>query len=141
MNLPGLDFGATWDTSQLLVDGTLLFVPAKVFTVGDVSPSSATNPWEIDGDLTVGNTGEGSLNIRAGGVVSNTWGRIGSLSGSVGTATVTGEGSEWNNSYPLYVGDEGTGYAETLSLVAWFSNAEGLHWLRFRFGGHGNGHR
>jgi T5SS/PEP-CTERM-associated repeat protein len=85
-----------------------------VIATGDVVPSGATDPWEIDGELKVGNTGEGTLNIEAGGVVSVVSSRwvasiIGYESGSVGTATVTGDGSEWNNSSSLYVGRSGEG--------------------------------
>jgi T5SS/PEP-CTERM-associated repeat protein len=115
MNLPVLEGGLEWDTSQLLVDGTILLpgLP-KVFTVGDVSPSGATDPWVIDGDLKVGRTGEGTLNIEDGGVVSNGGGVIGHYSGSVGTVTVTGQGSEWNNSGILRVGRFGEG---TLNIM------------------------
>lgn len=63
----------------------------------------------IDGNLTVGETSEGTLNITAGGVVSNTDGRIGHESDSIGTVTVSGEGSGWNNSSSLNVGYSGEG--------------------------------
>ena len=103
---------------------------------GNVDPSGATDPWEIDGDLTVGSTGEGTLNIKSGGVVTNTTGYLGSSSDSVGTATVTGEGSEWNNSGYLYVGSgysgEGTLNIKDGGVV---SSAEGTigdsTWVRW----------
>jgi T5SS/PEP-CTERM-associated repeat protein len=81
---------------------------AEVIATGDVSPSGATDPWDIYA-LYVGLTGEGTLNIEAGGVVSNAEGSIGYDGDSVGTATVTGEGSEWNNSKRLHVGYSGNG--------------------------------
>jgi len=72
-----------------------------------------TDPWEIDDRLYVGKTGEGTLSVEAGGVVSvgpRGWGsHIGYSPGSVGTVTVSGEGSEWNNTGEIYVGNEGEG--------------------------------
>ena len=57
---------------------------AEVIATGDVSPSGATDPWEIDGELKVGNTGEGTLNIESGGVVRNSNSYIGYYDDSVG---------------------------------------------------------
>jgi len=92
---------------------------AEVTVTGDVSPSGATDPWEINSNLFVGNTGEGTLNVEAGGVVSMTLlhsgGYIGYDDDSVGTVTVTGEGSEWINLMDLYVGNYGEG---TLNIMA-----------------------
>jgi T5SS/PEP-CTERM-associated repeat protein len=83
---------------------------AEVIAIGDVDPSGATDPWEIDGELKVGNSGEGILEISNGGVVTSSGGRISSQSDSVGTVTVTGQGSEWNNGGgSLGVGRKGEG--------------------------------
>ena len=43
---------------------------AEVIATGDVDPSGATDPWEVDGDLKVGEYGEGTLNITGGGTVN-----------------------------------------------------------------------
>ena len=51
----------------------------------------------------------GTLNVNAGAIFDNTLGYIGNESGSTGTATVTGSGSQWNNSRILSVGRYGTG--------------------------------
>ena len=60
--------------------------------------------------MKVGNNTEGTLNISGRWAwVSNRIGYIGNGSDSVGTVTVTGQGSEWNNSNSLYVGRYGTG--------------------------------
>ena len=59
--------------------------------------------------LTVGNTAAGELQIAAGGVMSNFFGYIGRDTSATGTATVTGPGSQWNNSEDLAVGEFGTG--------------------------------
>jgi fibronectin-binding autotransporter adhesin len=56
----------------------------------------------------------GNFNITAGAVAGNTQGNIG-FSGATGTATVTGSGSQWNNSNILAVGVFGNG---TLSVEA-----------------------
>jgi T5SS/PEP-CTERM-associated repeat protein len=61
----------------------------------------------------VGIYGEGSLTISSGGVVNNTAsggsGDIGNEAGGVGTVTVDGKGSQWNNGAWLVVGDGGEG--------------------------------
>jgi T5SS/PEP-CTERM-associated repeat protein len=69
----------------------------------------------IGDDLFVGSSNQGQLTVTGGGVVSNTFGRIGDSPGSTGAATVTGGGSQWNNSSSLYVGYSGTG---TLNVAA-----------------------
>ena len=83
-----------------------------VITTGDVDPGGAAtqpDPWAVGGDLTVGRYGNGTLNVEAGGVVSDATGYLGYHTGSTGEARVTGEGSEWNNSGPLRVGYYGDG--------------------------------
>ena len=91
---------------------------ATVITTGDVDPGGAgtqPDPWSIEGDLYVGDTGYGTLNIEAGGQVSNEKGRIGYESGSTGIVTVAGAGSKWTSSEILYVGNYGSG---TLTVEA-----------------------
>jgi T5SS/PEP-CTERM-associated repeat protein len=104
---------------------------AEVIVTGDVDPSGATDPWVIDGELKVGNTGEGTLNITDGGVVSNTTGYIGYDDDTVGTVTVTGQGSEWNNSGGLEVGSgysgEGTLNIKDGGVVSSAEGTIGLH--------------
>jgi T5SS/PEP-CTERM-associated repeat protein len=58
---------------------------------------------------------DGNLAIEAGGVVSNTNGYVGRAFDSTGQATVTGAGSQWQNSADLYVGRFGDG---TLNIGA-----------------------
>ena len=59
--------------------------------------------------------GTGTLNVAAGGVVTNTVGLVGNEAGSSGTVTVTGSGSRWDNASELNVGVHGTG---TLNVEA-----------------------
>ncbi len=99
---------------------------AQVLVTGDVVPGGATSPsWILVGNLTVGNTAPGTLDIDAGGLVSNTEGFLGLDTNGVGTVTVTGAGSQWNNSGNLFVGDNGIG---TLNIEAGgvVSNTEGF---------------
>jgi len=95
----------------LVVGGTP--APAGVITTGDVSPGGAgsqPDPWAVGGDLKVGDVGSATLNVTDGGRVSTRracW--VGFQSGSTGIVTVTGEGSLWDNSESLWVGEDGTG--------------------------------
>ena len=54
-------------------------------------------------------SGDGTLSIDAGSVVKRMYGYIGYNPGVTGLATVTGAGSQWNNSSALYVGYSGSG--------------------------------
>ena len=90
----------------------------SVVTSGDVDPGEAatqSDPWNVGGDLKVGDSGDGTLNVEAGGVVSNSYGHMGYTVGSTGVATVTGANSKWNNQFALYVGYSGDG---TLNVEA-----------------------
>jgi len=84
---------------------------------GFVTVSGAGSQWNASygppqlylGTLAVGNYGTGTLLVENGGIVSSILGYIGYMSGSTGSATVSGAGSQWNNSGDLYVGRYGTG--------------------------------
>lgn len=112
--------GSTALISGLALAGTLQAAFAQAVTaVGDISPAlppSGIANWDLDEDtLSIGNSGEGTLTIEAGGRVSNGNGRIGRNHGSIGVVTVTGEGSSWENAFDLGVGAEGKG---TLTVEA-----------------------
>jgi len=119
---------------------------ATVITTGDVDPGGAAtqpDPWNVGGNLEVGNYGDGTLNVTDGGMVSNTYGYIGVESGSTGEVTVTGAGSRWNNSSHLLVGknghgtlnitDGGTVQVEWDTRVAWQPDSVGT--IRLESGG------
>ena len=72
--------------------------------VSEVVVSGNGSKWVNSGELTVAQVGTGKLTIEAGGVVSNTKGDVGSFIGGTGIVTVTGAGSEWNNSSVLGFG-------------------------------------
>ena len=66
--------------------------------------------WTVDGDLTVGNSGQGTLTLSNNGEVITTGdGILGSQTGSTGTATITDAGTEWQINGELKVGDKGDG--------------------------------
>jgi fibronectin-binding autotransporter adhesin len=72
--------------------------------------------WTNSSSFYVGDSGSGTLNIQAGGQISNkSDGYLGYGSGSTGTVTVTGTGSKWTNDNSLYIGYHGNG---TLKIEA-----------------------
>ena len=115
-------------------------LPARaqpVTGLGDLSPGSVQTPnWTITGDLTVGNTGIGQLDITAGGTVTNDFGTIGNGIGSNGTVTVSGadgsgNASTWTNNGDLTIGQSGSGSLSILNggavsnLAGYISGAGG----------------
>jgi T5SS/PEP-CTERM-associated repeat protein len=82
----------------------------SVINVG--SGATLTSTWSMD----VGFFGNGTINVSNGGVLSSTGGagcEVGAFSGSSGTVTVDGAGSQWNNATLMQIGG-GTG---TLSIT------------------------
>lgn len=76
---------------------------------GVVNVTGAGSQWNNSGQLYVGVSGTGTLNVANGGVVSNSQGRVGYLPGSTGVVKVTGASSQWNNSGGVTIGDLGNG--------------------------------
>ncbi|TLD72462.1 autotransporter domain-containing protein [Phragmitibacter flavus] len=107
--------------SAIALPGLWLFAPGQISAqtvsiTGDVDPSPAVSPiWPVGGPLFIGVNTNGTLQIEAGGAVSNTFGYIGAFSGSTGEVTVTGSGSLWENASTLDVGLDGSG---TLNIEA-----------------------
>ena len=94
----------------LLGSSSVAFAQATIDGGATVTvPGTESSPWNVGGDLTVGDVGTGTLLVENGGIVSNIYGYIGKNSGSTGSVTVSGAGSQWNNSDNLYVGVSGTG--------------------------------
>src|SRR5262249_40465157 len=56
---------------------------------GTVMVTGAGSTWTINGGLTVGSSGTGTLTVANGGTVSSSSGSVGSFAGSQGTVTVT----------------------------------------------------
>ncbi len=77
---------------------------------GFANVSNINTLWTVDGDLTVGNAGQGTLTLSNNGEVITTGdGILGSQAGSTGSATVTDAGTEWQINGELKVGDNGNG--------------------------------
>ena len=95
------------------------FVGSNAGSVGLVTVTGAGSKLSNGGDFIVGDFGTGTLQIAAGGSVSdgdNEYGAlVGASGGAQGTVTVTGSGSSWANSGDLTIGYYGTG---TLLIIA-----------------------
>ena len=88
------------------------YIAYKSGSTGTATVSGTGSKWTNSGNLFVGYSGTGTLNIAGGGAVSNSnnpSGYIGYNSGSAGTVTVDGSGSTWTNGWCLYVGCSGSG--------------------------------
>ena len=76
---------------------------------GVTTVTGVGSQWNNVGNLYVGYGGHATLNIEAGGMISNTEGYVGykAIPGApdaIAVATVTGTGSHWENSESLYLG-------------------------------------
>lgn len=83
-------------------------------TVSGRDASGNASTWTNNGDLVVGQDGNGTLIIQNGGKVSNADGYIGAGAGSQGNVTVSGHdgsghASTWTSTGTLFVGDNGQG--------------------------------
>lgn len=98
-----------------LLSSVLLMCPtytlASIVPSGDYSPvyNWVDDPWDVGGDLTIGDTGTGSMFVNLGSGLVNENGYIGKSAGSSGTLLVLGQGTTWDQSGYLYVGYEGEG--------------------------------
>jgi|GEM_PF-2935685 len=77
-------------------------------STGTATIDGAGSMWSCGDNLRVGHRGNGTLNIRAGGQVSNDYGYLGYDAGAAGTAEV-GSGSTWTNRNALSIGRSGAG--------------------------------
>ncbi len=72
---------------------------------GTVNVSGNGSTWVNSGMLRVGDMGgKGTLNIGAGGLVSNTDSFVSSMDGSSGDVVVSGTGATWNNTGTMTLG-------------------------------------
>ncbi len=76
-------------------------------STGTVSVDGPGSTWTNNGNLKVGDWGNGTLNITNGGAVSNDDGYVGTV--RTGEVTVDGANSTWTNSGDLYIGYHGNG--------------------------------
>jgi fibronectin-binding autotransporter adhesin len=82
-----------------------------ILTLNGQPNQDITIELDLDGyhEMGAGYVGQGSLSIVSGTPVYSTYGYLGYHPGSVGTATVAGTNSAWDNSRDLYVGNHGLG--------------------------------
>jgi T5SS/PEP-CTERM-associated repeat protein len=105
VNLPdGIVLGQAGGTGTLFVNS-----PANTLTAGTL-------------EIGFQGTGSGTLNIQSGGVVANSFGIIGDQTGSSGFLNVSGNGSQYNNSSLLFVGNAGAGTMNITNLGLVTSN-------------------
>ena len=79
-------------------------------STGTATITGTGSMWTNKSTLYIGDYGNGTLNVQAGGQVScNSYSYLGYDSSSAGTATITGAGSTWTNSGSLYIGKNGSG--------------------------------
>jgi T5SS/PEP-CTERM-associated repeat protein len=110
------------------VTSTLSFVGFSGPADGTVNVEGSGSRWDNSGDMSIGQFAKGELNVLDGGIVSNGGnGYLGRNNNdlAIGTATVSGAGSQWNNDGDLFVADFGTGTLN-ISDGGVVSNAEGI---------------
>ncbi|PDS75805.1 autotransporter domain-containing protein [Rhizobium sp. L43] len=76
---------------------------------GTVTVTGSGSTWTNSQDLTVGDSGAGTLIISNGGTVTSASGYISNDSSAVGEVIVTGANSLWSNSVEVSVGTAGAG--------------------------------
>ncbi|WP_235897800.1 autotransporter outer membrane beta-barrel domain-containing protein [Yersinia alsatica] len=93
----------------------MMAIPARAVTIidgGDIVtvPDTQPSPWDIIGDIDIGDIGSGTLNVFNGGSVTNSgYAYIGRANGS-GEVNISGPGSSWNHDgSQIFVGHEGNG--------------------------------
>jgi outer membrane autotransporter protein len=102
------DGGSVSDAGTNIADG--------LGASGSATVTGKGSTWTNTGSLYVGQGGVGTLLVSDGGTVTSTVGAIGNtVQASGSSATVTGAGSSWTSSNPLYVGIHGDA---TLSVEA-----------------------
>ncbi len=79
----------------------------NVNSVGVATVTGQGSQWNSTGGLTVGGSGNGTLHIENGGLVSSAGGEIGEFSGSLGLVMVTGVGSRWETNGNVTIGNLG----------------------------------
>lgn len=102
---------------------TSVMIGTNAGSNGTMTVTDEGSKWASAGAVIVGYQGTGTLNIQAGGVLTSGPGNfeletpdtsgvsanVGQSAGSTGTVTIDGEGSAWNQTGGIHVGDAGTG--------------------------------
>lgn len=86
------------------------YLGSSAGSIGAATITGAGSRWDNASAFYAGLSGDGSLLIENGGVVTCTsFSYLGRNAGSTGAATVTGAGSQWNNAGSLFIGSLGEG--------------------------------
>ena len=81
----------------------------NAYSTGNATLAGNGAKWINGGELDIGTSGSGVLDIESGGLVSNAFGYVGLYAGSTGKVTVSGANSQWTNSKDLQIGYRGNG--------------------------------
>lgn len=107
-NSEGSTYVATYGSETVFYGSG--YIGLNTGSTGEATVFGAGSQWNNEKRLYVGYAGTGTLNIEQGGLLTNGWtGYVAGLSGSQGTATVTGANSSWQNAGQFYVGMNGVG--------------------------------
>ena len=89
-------------------------VGAGITATGNLNPAYGdADPWDLGfGDLIVGDTADGTLEITLGSSVQSFYGGLGFMPGTTGSLTVTDANSAWTTDYDVIVGAWGHGDLE-----------------------------
>ena len=109
-----VDGTGTINTRGLVSDTDLVFDSSRgasqcVPGFGNVVVNLNMSDSNSVGDLGAGWIDTGSVTIRDGVAINSKFGSLGCNAGSIGTATIDGDGSRWVCSQDIRVGDGGTG--------------------------------
>jgi T5SS/PEP-CTERM-associated repeat protein len=128
--------GTITATGGAVLDADLIFdaTHGSQQTLAFGTGGSLNVNWDGTGALGAGHKGAGTLRIADGVTVASSYGDLGYVIGSTGTATVTGTGSKWTNSGWLFVGNEGSG---TLNIEAGGQVSNTLTYLGYHIGSNG----
>ncbi len=100
--------GGTVRSGLAGTSGNNVFIGAGAAGVGEAVVRGADSTWTQGGDtFTVGQFGNGSLEISGGGVVESTRGKIGVGATAKGTVLISGSGSRWSVAKEFTVGGQG----------------------------------
>ena len=118
-NSHGLHIGFEGNGTLDIADGGMVsnstgYIGRLNSSSGAVTVDGAGSAWinsdnYYSDDLFVGHSGNGTLDITNGGMVSNTIGYVGYDSDTTGSVIVTGLGSTWTCNSELYIGYRGHG--------------------------------
>ncbi|NNM84366.1 MAG: PEP-CTERM sorting domain-containing protein [Phycisphaerales bacterium] len=95
--------------SQGTVESGAATLGNQAGAVGTATVTGLNSSWTVDGDLTVGDYGTGSLFLNSNAMLTTTGdATLGSQAASTGAATISDAGTEWQINGELKVGDKGS---------------------------------